>query len=174
MENLRNIAHEFLQTSKEASLKKEKLDLKELIKETVAPYKNLLRGRIEFEESYQEQDFPLVGDRGKVKIVLRNILNNAIESIQDKGKISITLIKEGSTFLLEITDTGTGIDEEMAERIFEPYFSTKDVGTGLGLPIAKKIIEDHEGTIHATVRKVGGITISIRLPQSVEHSAHNS
>jgi signal transduction histidine kinase len=174
VENLRNIAHEFLQTSKEASLKKEKLDLKELIKETVAPYKNLLTARIEFEETYQEQDFPLVGDRGKVKIVLRNILNNAIESIQDKGKISITLIKEGSTFLLEITDTGTGIDEEMAERIFEPYFSTKDVGTGLGLPIAKKIIEDHEGTIHATVRKVGGITISIKLPKSVEHSAHNS
>ncbi|MGB3862355.1 MAG: ATP-binding protein [Candidatus Aminicenantaceae bacterium] len=174
VENLRNIAHEFLQTSKEASLKKEKLDLKELIQETVAPYKNLLTERIEFKETYQEQDFPLVGDRGKVKIVLRNILNNAIESIQDKGKISITLKKEGSTFLLEITDTGTGIDEEMAERIFEPYFSTKDVGTGLGLPIAKKIIEDHEGTIHATVRKVGGITISIKLPQSAEHLAQNS
>ncbi|NOR12196.1 MAG: HAMP domain-containing protein [Candidatus Aminicenantes bacterium] len=170
VENLRNIAHEILQTSKEVSLKKEKLDLKELIKETVAPYKNLLAERIEFEESYQEQDFPLVGDRGKVKIVLRNILNNAIESIQDKGRVFITLKKEGSTFLLEISDTGTGIDEEIAERIFEPYFSTKDAGTGLGLPIAKKIIEDHEGTIHATVRKVGGITFSIKLPQSAHDS----
>jgi signal transduction histidine kinase len=166
VENLRNIAHEFLQTSKEASLKKEKLDLKELIRETVDPYKNLLAERIEFEESYQEQDFPFIGDKGKIKIVLRNILNNAIESIQDKGKVSITLEKEGSTFHLDITDTGTGIDEEMVERIFEPYFSTKDVGTGLGLPIAKKIIEDHEGTIQATVRTVGGITISIELPQS--------
>ncbi len=166
VENLRNIAQEFLQTSKETSLKKEKLELKEFIQETVAPYKNLLAGRIEFEESYEEQNFPSEGDRGKLKIVLRNILNNAIESIQDKGKISITLKKEGSFFLLEITDTGTGIDEEMAERIFEPYFSTKDAGTGLGLPIAKKIVEDHAGTIQATVRKAGGITISIKLPQS--------
>jgi signal transduction histidine kinase len=165
VENLRNIAHEFLQTSKETSLKKENLDLKKLIKETAAPYKNLLAERIEFEESYEELDFTTLGDRGKLKIVLRNILNNAIESIPDKGKIAITLKKEDVFFFIEITDTGTGIDEEMAERIFEPYFSTKDVGTGLGLPIAKKIIEDHEGTIQATVRKAGGLTISIKLPQ---------
>jgi nitrogen fixation/metabolism regulation signal transduction histidine kinase len=165
VENLRNIAHEFLQTSKEASLKKEELDLKELIIETVTPYKNLLAERIEFVESYEASDFPTVGDRGKLKIVLRNILNNAIESIQDKGKVSITLKNEDMIFAIEISDTGTGIDEEMAERIFEPYFSTKDVGTGLGLPIAKKILEDHEGKIHATVRKAGGLTISIKLPQ---------
>ena len=166
VENLRNIAHEFLQTSKEASLKKEKLDLKALIEETVAPYKNLLAERIEFEESYEESHFPMVADRGKLKIVLRNILNNAIESIQDQGNISITLKKEATNYSIEITDTGTGIDEEMAERIFEPYFSTKDAGTGLGLPIAKKIIEDHGGTIQATVRKAGGLTILIKLPQS--------
>jgi nitrogen fixation/metabolism regulation signal transduction histidine kinase len=164
VENLRNIAHEFLQTSKEASLKKEKLDLKELIKETVAPYKNLLAERIAFEENYEELDFPTVGDRAKLKIVLRNILNNAIESIQDRGKVVISLKKEDLFFSVEIMDTGTGIDEEMAERIFEPYFSTKDAGTGLGLPIAKKIIEDHEGTIQATVREAGGLTISIKLP----------
>jgi signal transduction histidine kinase len=166
VENLRNIAHEFLQTSKEASLKKEKLDLKVLIEETVAPYKNLLAERIEFEESYEESYFPMVADRGKLKIVLRNILNNAIESIQDQGNISITLKKEATNYSIQITDTGTGIDEEMAERIFEPYFSTKDAGTGLGLPIAKKIIEDHGGTIQATVRKAGGLTILIKLPQS--------
>ncbi|MGD9347415.1 MAG: ATP-binding protein, partial [Candidatus Aminicenantes bacterium] len=165
VENLRNIAHEFLQTSKEASLKKEKLDLKELIQDTVAPYKNFLAERIEFEETYGEQSFPLAGDSGKLKIVLRNILNNAIESIQGKGKVTVSLNREGSQFLTEITDTGTGIDAEMAERIFEPYFSTKDAGTGLGLPIAKKIIEDHGGTIQATVRKDGGMMISIRLPQ---------
>jgi len=166
VENLRNIAHEFLQTSKEASLKKEDLDLKDLTQQTIDPYKKLLAGRIEFEETYQEQDFPFVGDKGKMRIVLRNILNNAIESIRNKGRVSVTLKKEGATFHLEITDSGTGIDKEMIERIFEPYFSTKDAGTGLGLPIAKKIIEDHEGTIHARVRKEGGVTISIKLPQS--------
>jgi len=166
VENLRNIAHEFLQTSKEASLKKEKLDLKELIEETVAPYKNLLAERIAFEETFEERSFPLMADRGKLKIVLRNILNNAIESIQDKGNVTLSLKKEESYYLTEITDTGTGIDSEMAERIFEPYFSTKDAGTGLGLPIAKKIIEDHGGTIQATIGKAGGMMISIRLPYS--------
>lgn len=167
VENLRNIAHEFLQTSKEASLKKEDLDLKDLIQETVDPYKKLLAGRISFEESYQEQGFPFVGDRGKMKIVLRNILNNAIESIQNTGKVSVSLKKVGVMMHLEIADTGTGIDKEMIERIFEPYFSTKDAGTGLGLPIAKKIIEDHGGTIQASIRTEGGATISIQLPQSV-------
>jgi signal transduction histidine kinase len=75
-------------------------------------------------------------------------------------------IKASSTddeISLEIKDTGSGIQKQMLENIFEPYFSTKEGGTGLGLPIAKKILEDHEGSIKASPNKPAGLKISITL-----------
>jgi signal transduction histidine kinase len=65
---------------------------------------------------------------------------------------------------LEIADTGPGLEPDILERIFEPYFSTKDVGTGLGLPIAKKIVTDHGGGITAQSNHPQGLKIRITLP----------
>lgn len=164
VENLRRIAQEFLETSKSSLLQKESIDLKALIQETIEPYKSLLSEKIEFDERYIGDKFVFQGDKTKMVIVLRNIITNAIESIKNSGKIKIHLEKkEGKLFLL-IQDSGPGIDSEMLERIFEPYFSTKDAGTGLGLPIAKKIILDHQGTITAESQKNMGLSILITLP----------
>jgi signal transduction histidine kinase len=66
--------------------------------------------------------------------------------------------------VVEVEDTGSGIDKEILDRIFEPYFSTKDVGTGLGLPIAKKIIEDHQGSLQIRSEPRKGTKITIDLP----------
>jgi len=166
VENLRRIAHEFLETSKEASLQKERLDLKEIIRQTLDPYCRLLSARIEFKESYIGEDFHFLGDRAKIRIVLRNILNNAIESIPAEGRVDISAESGDTSLTLIITDSGVGIEKEMMDRIFEPYFSTKDAGTGLGLPIAKKIVEDHGGTIRAGAGKNGGTKIIIKLPKN--------
>ncbi len=97
--------------------------------------------------------------------MLRNILNNAIDSIYDSGKIEIRLVDNKRTLIFEIKDTGIGIRKDYLDRIFEPYFSTKSAGTGLGLSIAKKIIEAHRGTIIASSRKNQGTKISIELPK---------
>jgi signal transduction histidine kinase len=164
VENLRKIAQEFLGTSKETSLQIESFDLKELMKETVAPYKKMLSERIKFKEKYEGQDFHFMGDKGRIKIVLRNILTNAIEAIRDKGDIEIKAIKGKAGIKFEIKDTGVGMEKEMLNRIFDPDFSTKDVGTGLGLPIAKKIIEDHGGSIKASSEENKGTKILIKLP----------
>ncbi len=164
VENLRRIAQEFLETSKASLLQKESIDLKALIKETIEPYKSLLSDKIEFEENYSGDKFVFQGDKAKMMIVLRNLITNAIESIKNGGKIKISLKKDKNKLFLVIQDTGPGIDQEMLQRIFEPYFSTKDAGTGLGLPIAKKIIQDHQGTITAESRKGQGLTIAITLP----------
>lgn len=165
VENLRKIAHEFLETSKEASLQKELIDLREVVQLTLDPYKKLLAERIEFKEAFTDEDLHIMADRAKIRIVLRNILNNALESIRESGKVKVSVQSQGENILVEITDSGTGIERDMLERIFEPYFSTKDAGTGLGLPIAKKIIEDHQGSIRATACKEGGTKISIKLPK---------
>lgn len=164
VENLRKIAQEFLEISKETSLHKELIDLREIIQETVEPYKKILSERIKFKESYQGKDFRLWADKAKLKIALRNIITNAIEAIRKQGKIEIKASKEKTGIRLEIKDTGMGIRETLVGKIFEPYFSTKDVGTGLGLSIAKKIIESHGGTIQASSREGKGTKILISLP----------
>lgn len=168
VENLRKISLEFLEISKEKILQKELFNLKELLQETVAPYKNMLSERITFKEKYEGQNFDFLGDRDKMKTALRNILTNAIEAIQTKGEIKIKASKGKDKITLEIKDTGIGIKKEMLEKIFEPYFSTKEVGTGLGLPIAKKIIEDHGGSIKASSKKNEGTRILVTLPTSHE------
>ena len=164
VENLRKIAQEFLETSQEKSLQIESFDLKELMKETVIPYKKMLSERIKFKEKYEGQDFHFMGDKGRIKIVLRNILTNAIEAIRDQGEIEIKASRGKAGIMFEIKDTGIGMEKEMLSRIFDPDFSTKDVGTGLGLPIAKKIIEDHGGSIKASSEESKGTKILIKLP----------
>lgn len=165
VENLRKIAQEFLETSKELVIQKEPFDLKKLVQETVAPYKNMISERIKFKEKYKGGDFHIIGDRSRMMIALRNIFINAIEAIQGKGEIEITVSEEKNRISLEIKDTGIGIGKEMLDRIFEPNFSTKDMGTGLGLPISKKIIEEHRGSIHASSKEKEGTQIIIELPK---------
>ncbi len=164
VDNLRRIAHEFLETSKDIELQKDILNLQDIINETIGPYKKILTERIQIKEHVSGQNFRFFGDKVKIKIALRNIFTNAIEAIQKKGVISISLSRQNKYLKLVIQDTGAGIDEDMLKRIFEPYFSTKDVGTGLGLPIAKKIIEDHDGSIEASSKENKGSTITIKLP----------
>jgi len=67
--------------------------------------------------------------------------------------------------VLSITDTGEGMERDVLARVFEPYFSTKASGTGLGLPIAKKIVEDHGGTIEASSRPGQGTLLRLRFPR---------
>jgi len=164
VEHLRKIAQEFLETSRDATLRKEELDLREILEQTLEPYQKVLTERIQFNISFTGDNFAFSGDPAKIKIVLRNILTNAIESVQDRGRIYVALAHTGSELLLDIADTGPGLEPDILERIFEPYFSTKDMGTGLGLPIAKKIITDHGGAITAQPNRPQGLNIRIRLP----------
>jgi signal transduction histidine kinase len=169
VENLRKIAHEFLAISKEAQIKMEDFDLRELVQETIIPYKNILSKRIPIKETYSGDDFILKGDKEKIKIAIRNIFTNAIEAIRDHGEIKVILTKEEEGLSLTIEDTGSGMNPAVLKQIFDPYFSTKDMGTGLGLSIAKKIIEDHGGTIQAISKEKRGTQVFIRLAQHQEH-----
>jgi signal transduction histidine kinase len=165
VENLRKIAKEFLEISKETALQKEAFDIKEIVRETIAPYKKILAERIILKETYEGEDFIYIGDKTKINIALRNVFTNAVEAIEGRGKIEVKVCSEKGALTIEINDTGVGIDQRTLDRIFEPYYSTKEVGTGLGLTIAKKIIEDHEGKITASSQKNVGTKITISLPR---------
>ena len=86
----------------------------------------------------------------------------------DGGELMVTTERDEDDAVLSFIDTGTGIAEEELEKIFEPFYTTKDRGTGLGLAITKQIIEQHHGSIQMTSRLDHGTTVTIRLPISQE------
>jgi two-component system NtrC family sensor kinase len=97
---------------------------------------------------------------------LLNLISNAIEAIPGDGRVLIRTRVVGETYVLSVTDTGTGIAETHRERIFEPFFTTKPVGqgTGLGLSITYSIVRRHEGTLEVSSLPEGGTTFTLRLP----------
>ena len=163
VETLRQIAQDFLDVSKAAVLHKEPVVLSEILTETAGPYKKLLSDRLTFIETY-EPGLTFMGDRAKLKIAFRNLLINAIESIRHQGEIRLSSRRVEDRFVIVVSDTGSGIDKEVLARIFEPYFSTKDSGTGLGLPITKKIVEEHQGSIRIGSEPREGTVVTIELP----------
>ncbi|MGA2533959.1 MAG: HAMP domain-containing sensor histidine kinase [Candidatus Aminicenantales bacterium] len=164
VDNLRRIAQEFMEISRDTTLRKDPLDLAEVLEDTLRPYRKLLSERIRFKVVYAGRDFRTRGDAAKLKTALRNVVANAVEAISQKGEVAVTMVRDGLRLRIAIRDTGPGMSRETIERIFDPYFSTKDAGTGLGLPIAKKIIEEHGGTIQVASEPGGGTTVTMEFP----------
>lgn len=111
-------------------------------------------------------DFKIYCDENKIEVVLVNLITNAIYAIKEKGKIVIRAFEEENNHVMEVEDDGEGIPRAILSRIFEPLFTTKNSGTGLGLSSCKNIIESHKGTI--TVQSSEGVktVFTIRLPKN--------
>ena len=117
---------------------------------------------------------PIQIDREQIKQVFLNILLNAIEATSENGKITVktrSFIKPGGEpyAQIEFTDTGCGIPEEYLEDIFNPFFTTKSTGSGLGLSISNQIIQDHRGYIDVESQLDKGSSFFINLPVNQEH-----
>jgi nitrogen fixation/metabolism regulation signal transduction histidine kinase len=113
------------------------------------------------------QELPAVkGDSAQLRQVLHNLLQNAQDALIDTPDPVIEVKTETmhGGVQLSVRDNGCGFSEEIRARVFEPYVTTKLKGTGLGLPIVKKIIEEHDGLIHIENIKPQGAQISIILP----------
>jgi signal transduction histidine kinase len=165
VENLRRIARDFLESSRQAQVVREPFDVLEAARETLQPFREVLADRIAVREDVQGDGFRVRGDRVRFKLALRNLVINAIEAIPGPGTITLGLARAGRQILVRIEDDGPGMPPDVRERIFEPYFSTKETGTGLGLPLAKRIIEDQGGTIEVWSEPGRGTRIVLRLPE---------
>lgn len=111
-------------------------------------------------------------DRKYLKQALLNILKNALAAMPDGGALIITTSAKNDELLIAISDTGIGIPEDLLSKIFEPYFTTKESGTGLGLTITFKIIKEHNGeiTVESTPSKGSTFTIHLPIPQPEQKS----
>ena len=164
VENLRRIAQEFMEIARDTTIRKEPVDLRSLLEETVQPYRRLLAERIRFKIVAEGPEFRARGDAAKLRTAFRNVVANAVEAIGQQGEVALSIGRRAQVFVVSVRDSGPGMSRETVDRIFDLYFSTKDAGTGLGLPIAKKIIEEHGGTIRVSSEPGRGTTVIIELP----------
>ncbi len=113
------------------------------------------------------QDARIYVDVKQMQTVFSNLILNAIQAIDDKGKIMIQVLDSDDDTAIEIIDNGHGIEKKNLEHIFEPLFTTKPNGTGLGLASCKAVIENHDGTIDCSSIVNKGTAFTIRLPKGI-------
>ncbi len=112
-----------------------------------------------------ETDIPQIfADPAQIKQVFLNILMNAVESMPDGGNLDVKIKTANESIEIDIIDTGKGIPQEVLQDIYDPFFTTKQSGTGVGLSISLKIIEDHGGNINTKSKQGKGTTITLTLP----------
>ena len=108
---------------------------------------------------------PVEHDSGQIQQVLLNLLLNAIQACEEKGSVKVEFGQDNESVWTAVTDTGRGISPETLPNIFRPFFTTKGNGTGLGLPLAKRIVEDHNGRIEVESWPGKGSRFVVCLPK---------
>ena len=108
-----------------------------------------------------ENDVVLNCDGRKIEAVISNLINNSVHALEGQGEINITVSADSEFVIIQVKDSGPGISDENLEKIFEPMFTTKKTGTGLGLVICKSIVEQHGGTLSVSNKPT---TFMIKLP----------
>ena len=133
-----------------------------------------IKKQIQFITEFESSSLPVVADQDQLKQVIINIILNEIDAIPEEGFIRIeiqSLLIDGMIYYrIAITDNGTGISEEQMEKIFDPFYTTKEEGTGLGLSISYGIIHRHGGNIEIRNHPEGGVQVEIQLPKNILHS----
>jgi signal transduction histidine kinase len=110
----------------------------------------------------------VVADSEKLRQVFSNVLDNAIDALQDvaeERRIDLFIENGGKRATVKLADNGSGIAPEKIERIFNPFFTTKEKGTGLGMAISRKIVEAHQGTIDVSSEPGAGTEFTVSLPR---------
>ncbi|MEK3974298.1 MULTISPECIES: ATP-binding protein [unclassified Psychrobacillus] len=168
IERINYIISEFLVLAKPHAKLPKKYDLKKSLDDILVLFQPEINlNGILLTTELLEGPIILYGEEGQMKQVLINLVKNAIEAITDNGEIHISCsIEPSEIVIIKIRDNGVGMDTHTAGKVFDPFFSTKVNGTGLGMMISEKIISEHGGNILIESDKNHGTTVTIQLPYS--------
>ncbi len=162
---LNRLVSDFLSYGRPAKLKMKEIDSRTLLEEVIglvhtqADQQGVkLNLRIPSKAQFE-------ADAEQIKTCFSNLIINAVQAMPDGGELNIAVAYNGAMLQFEFQDTGHGIDANPIEQIFEPYYSTKETGIGLGLPLTKKLIEDHGGEIKVRSEIDQGTTFTVTLPR---------
>jgi nitrogen fixation/metabolism regulation signal transduction histidine kinase len=169
VEALKSLVNAFGDYARPPQIEARALDLHALAGEVLDLYEN--DQRIQLTRRFEAHEPGLRADAGRLRQLLHNLIKNALEAIGDARKPHIEvatrdIVENGQKWIeLSVADNGPGLPAGFGERWFEPYTSSKQRGTGLGLAVAKKIAEEHGGSIRAENRAGGGAVFTLRLPR---------
>jgi nitrogen fixation/metabolism regulation signal transduction histidine kinase len=167
VDNLNQLLTDFREFTKLPDPSPEPTEMKELVEEVISIYRNLSQ-KVVFHYLSLNNDTVVKVDSNQIRQVFANLIKNAVQAMPEGGEISIItdFISKNANqyFRIQMRDTGIGMDEDIQDKIFEPYFSTKKGGVGLGLSIVERIIFDHNGDIWFETKKGSGTTFFIDLP----------
>ena len=162
LDALNRIVQDMLMFARPRALRQEPVPLGSLLRETAALIERdpgMLNLEIGVSGSAD-----IVGDREMLQVVFQNILMNAAQAMECRGRIDVTIAVSDGRCRVAVADRGPGIPGDVREKAFDAFFTTKHRGTGLGLPIAKRVVEAHGGAMQIEVPPQGGTTISVDLP----------
>jgi len=166
IKRLDQIIHSFLRALRPSQPQREEVEVCGLIEETVKGMQKEIEDRgIWVETAYPEEMPSLQLDKGQMHQAFYNILRNGVQAMTQGGVMTIRVEVSEPAVAVSFTDTGTGIDAEDLGVVFDPYHTTKAEGTGLGLMIVQRIMQDHGGQIELETRPGQGTTVTLLLPR---------
>ena len=173
VKELNRITSQFMNLVRPSALQLERSDLRELMDAALDEFSlRLEEAGVQIRRRYEKSP-PMEVDVARLRSVFYNLIQNAIQAMPNGGSLYVTVRAEEGMAEMEIRDTGRGITEDAMERIFEPYFTTRERegGVGIGLALAKEAVEAHGGSLTARSRPGAGAAFRIRLPFDVSHLA---
>ena len=164
---LKEMVEAFRNYARAPSLNLEKQDLNGLVSEVLVLYE---AGVCKFNARLSADTLPIVADTTAMRQVLHNLFKNAAEAAEsdETPQVNVETGREGGQVFLTVCNNGKSFSKEMLHNAFEPYVTDKPTGTGLGLPVVKKIIEEHGGRISLSNQNGGGACVKIALPEMAE------
>ena len=162
---LDSIVQQFLGAIRPARLDAHLENLNVLVQESVAFLQPEIDDRNVLVEQELRSDLPLLEvDRNQMKQAFYNVIKNAFQAMKHKGILRIRTDFDDAFAIIQFADSGGGISQDNMSKIFEPYFTTKASGSGLGLLIVRRIVREHGGEIELMSDEGQGLTLTIRLP----------
>ena len=140
------------------------VDINQILESTLSIVWNEIKFKIAVVKDYQAKT-QVLADSTQLSQVFLNLLINASQAIPEKGTVTLSTSEDNDTVYIKVSDTGPGIAPEVLTKIFDPFFSTKKTGTGLGLSVSYNIIKSHKGQIKAESTPGKGTTFTISLPK---------
>jgi signal transduction histidine kinase len=164
MERVTKLLNEFLLLGRPVEMLPEPIDLTRFLKELQPSLAGETRGsRIRIEFMLQEVN-SILGDPEQLTQVLVNLVRNAITAVDGEGLVQVNLSEEPEGVVISVQDDGPGISPQVGDNIFQPFFTTKELGTGLGLTVVQTIVHNHGGRVTADNAPDGGAVFRVVLP----------
>ena len=165
VDRLNRVVNEFLDYARPAPLKREPVLLSGLLDsclELLAPV--IKQAGVTVKRAYPEREHKVNADPNQLRQVFLNLILNAVQAMCSGGEVALDLKQEGGYTRVSVRDTGPGIPSDKLRQVFEPFYSTKPGGTGLGLPIAQRIVTEHGGRLEIACATNAGTAAEVVLP----------